>query len=41
MDYYAGINVSVKESAVCVVDQDGTIFREAKVLSEPKAESPD
>jgi len=37
MEYYGGIDVSLKESAVCVVDQDGKIFREAKVLSEPEA----
>jgi len=37
MDYYAGIDVSLEESSVCVVDSDGRIVREAKVLSEPEA----
>jgi transposase len=37
MDYYAGIDVSLEESSVCVVDSDGRIVREAKVLSEPDA----
>ena len=37
MDYYAGIDVSLEESSVCVVDSDGKIVREAKVLSEPDA----
>src|SRR5271157_990942 len=37
MDYYAGIDVSLEESSVCVVDSDGKIVREAKVLSEPEA----
>ena len=37
MDYYAGIDVSLEESSVCVVDTDGKIVREAKVLSEPDA----
>lgn len=37
MDYYAGIDVSLEESSVCVVDGTGRIFREAKVASEPEA----
>ena len=35
--YYAGIDVSLEYSSVCVVDADGKIMREAKVLSEPDA----
>lgn len=35
--YYAGIDVSLEYSSVCVVDADGRIVREAKVLSEPDA----
>ena len=34
MKYYAGIDVSLEYSSVCVVDADGKIAREAKVLSE-------
>ena len=37
MDYYAGIDVSLGLSSVCVVDATGQIIREAKVASEPEA----
>jgi transposase len=37
MNYYAGIDVSLGSSSLCVVDARGTIFREAKVASEPSA----
>lgn len=37
MDYYAGIDVSLKDSSVCVMDASGKIVREAKVASEPDA----
>ena len=37
MKQYAGIDVSLEYSSVCVVDADGHIMREAKVLSEPDA----
>ena len=37
MKYYAGIDVSLGSSSLCVVDASGTIFREAKVASEPAA----
>jgi transposase len=37
MNYYAGIDVSLEYSSVCVVDGNGKILREAKVLSEPEA----
>jgi len=37
MDYYAGIDVSLEQSSVCVVDGGGKIIREAKVASEPEA----
>ena len=36
MDYYAGIDVSLETSSVCVVDANGKIMREAQVLSEPE-----
>lgn len=36
MDYYAGIDVSLKESSVCVVDAAGKVAREVKVGSEPE-----
>jgi transposase len=37
MDHYAGIDVSLECSSVCVVEANGRIVREAKVLSEPEA----
>ena len=37
MYHYAGIDVSLEQSAVCVVDGTGRIVREAKVASEPAA----
>src|SRR2546421_7897711 len=37
MDHYAGIDVSLECSSVCVVDAGGKIVREHKVASEPEA----
>ena len=37
MDHYVGIDVSLDDSSVCVVDATGRIVREAKVASEPEA----
>jgi len=37
MDHYAGIDVSLECSSVCVVEASGKIVREAKVASEPEA----
>src|SRR5438477_8789726 len=37
MEHYAGIDVSLECSSVCVVDGTGKIIREAKVASEPAA----
>src|SRR5215204_5286485 len=36
MDYYAGIDVSLEWSSVCIVDATGKIVREGKVASEPE-----
>ena len=36
MDYFAGLDVSVKETSVCIVDDTGRIAREVKVASEPE-----
>lgn len=36
MKHYAGLDVSVKETAVCIVDETGTICREMKVPSHPE-----
>jgi transposase len=37
MEHYAGIDVSLEQSSVCVVDATGKIVREGKVASEPEA----
>jgi transposase len=37
MEHYAGIDVSLERSSVCVVDGSGKIVRETKVASEPAA----
>lgn len=37
MTYYAGLDVSLEESSVCVVDSEGEVIAEAKVASEPSA----
>ena len=37
MDHFAGLDVSVKETSVCIVDDTGRIVREVKVASEPDA----
>ena len=36
MEHYAGIDVSLELSSVCVVDTQGRIVKETKVASEPK-----
>ena len=37
MDHFAGLDVSVKETSVCIVDDSGRIVREVRVASEPEA----
>jgi len=37
MDHFAGLDVSVKDTSVCIVDDTGKIVRELKVASEPEA----
>jgi transposase len=37
MEHYVGIDVSLEQSSLCVVDAAGKIVREAKVASEPEA----
>src|ERR1700692_3884553 len=36
MDHFAGLDVSVKETSVCIVDDTGRIVRKVKVASEPE-----
>src|SRR3974390_1047767 len=37
MEHFGGLDVSVKETSVCIVDGTGGIVREVKVASEPEA----
>jgi transposase len=37
MMHYVGLDVSLRETALCVVDENGSIVREGKVASEPEA----
>ena len=37
MMYFAGIDVSLEESSICLLDAGGKIVREVKVASEPEA----
>jgi hypothetical protein len=41
MGHFAGLDVSVKETSVCIVDDTGKIVREVKVPSEPEAHAID
>ena len=36
MKHYAGLDVSVKETSICIVDETGRICREVKVSSRPE-----
>ena len=36
MEHFAGLDVSVNETSVCIVDDTGRIVREVKVASEPE-----
>jgi hypothetical protein len=36
MDHFAGLDVSVKDTSVCIVDDSGKIIREVKVESDLK-----
>jgi hypothetical protein len=40
MDHFAGLDVSVKETSVCILDDAGKIVKEVKVASEPQAHVP-
>ncbi len=36
MKYHAGLDVSVKETSICIIDETGKICRETKVVSHPE-----
>ena len=35
MQHYVGLDVSVKETSVCIVDKAGKVIREVKVATKP------
>ncbi len=37
MEHFAGLDVSVKETSVCIVDDTGKIVREVRVASDESA----
>ena len=37
MKYFAGMDVSLEETAICVVDETGRMIKEARAASEPDA----
>ena len=37
METFVGLDVSLKETSICVLSQDGTLLFEGKVASEPAA----
>jgi transposase len=37
MQYYVGLDISVKETSVCIIDKAGKVIREVRVATEPVA----
>jgi transposase len=37
MKYYVGLDVSLRQTSVCIVDETRTVVKEGKVASEPEA----
>ena len=37
MEHFAGLDVSMKETSICIVDDAGRMVREVRVASEPEA----
>ena len=37
MSYFVGLDVSLDETAICIVDDTGATFREGKADTEPEA----
>ena len=37
MELYVGLDVSLKETSICVMDRDGTVVAECIALSDPDA----
>src|SRR3712207_8830454 len=36
MKHYAGLNISLRETSICIVDETGSVCREMKVPSHPE-----
>ena len=36
MEHFVGLDVSVKDTSICIVDDTGRIVREVKAASEPE-----
>lgn len=37
MNYYAGMDMSLEETSICIVDETGRIVKEMRAASEPQA----
>jgi transposase len=37
MDHYVGLDISLEETSVCIVNNDGNVIRETKVQTDPDA----
>jgi hypothetical protein len=37
MEYFAGLDVAMEETAICVIDQEGKVVLEIKVTTDPDA----
>jgi len=37
MKSYVGLDVSLKQTSICVVDESGSVVREGVVISDPEA----
>jgi transposase len=37
MEYFAGLDVSMEETHICILDREGLLIREGKASSTPKA----
>ncbi len=37
MDYFAGLDVSMEETHICVLDREGAVIREGKMATSPEA----
>jgi predicted NBD/HSP70 family sugar kinase len=40
MQHYVGLDLSVKETSVCIIDKAGKVIREVKVATKPVLKRP-